>query len=226
MSNLIEGTRTEFTDNLNAEITQTKEYAEQQAQEKAESVRTDLETVTSGHQSMLEDLETNVINIDDFIGSRDRTLQSILDEQRAEIEQKIEVYNKNYPNLVVGSTLENIDGFEPYQTTEFKLRTEESLNYIRTYDVEGRNTLAYYFPDTVYLEQGNTYTIGVDFRSDSVEDLDYIYFMGPHDNVALTPLAQTRGLTADGTWHRYYFTFDWVNTTRHARFMIGTLLSQ
>ena len=50
--------------------------------------------------------------------------------------------------------------------------------------------------------------------------------MGPSNNVALTPLAQTRGLTADGTWHRYYFTFDWVNTTRHARLMIGTLLSQ
>src|SRR5699024_7200294 len=180
---------------------------------------------TNGHQAMLQELETNVMNIDDFIGSRDRTLQSILDEQRAEIEQKIEVYNKNYPNLVVGSTLENIDGFEPYQTTEFELRTEESLNYIRTYDVEGRNTLAYYFPDTVYLEQGNTYTIGVDFRSDSVEDLDYIYFMGPYNNVALSPLAQTRGLTADGKWHRYYFTFDWVNTTRHARLMIGTLLS-
>src|SRR5699024_9160304 len=51
MTNLIEGTRAEFTDNLNAEITQTKEFAEQQAQEKAESVRTDLETVTSGHQA-------------------------------------------------------------------------------------------------------------------------------------------------------------------------------
>src|SRR5699024_8847760 len=181
---------------------------------------------TNGHQAMLQELETNVMNIDDFIGSRDRTLQSILDEQRAEIEQKIEVYNKNYPNLVVGSTLENIDGFEPYQTTEFELRTEESLNYIRTYDVEGRNTLAYYFPDTVYLEQGNTYTIGVDFRSDSVEDLDYIYFMGPYNNVALTPLEQTRGLTADGTWHRYYITFTWVDTTRQARLMIGTNFSR
>src|SRR5699024_7276299 len=110
MTNLIEGTRAEFTDNLNAEIAQTKEYAEQQAQKKADAVRTDLETVTNGHQAMLQELETNVMNIDDFIGSRDRTLQSILDEQRAEIEQKIEVYNKNYPNLVVGSTLENIDG--------------------------------------------------------------------------------------------------------------------
>src|SRR5699024_7469534 len=68
MTNLIEGTREEFTDNLNTEITQTKEYAEQQAQEKAEAVRTDLEMVTSGHQAMLDDLESDVMNIDDFLG--------------------------------------------------------------------------------------------------------------------------------------------------------------
>src|SRR5699024_756908 len=135
-----------------------RDYAEQQAQEKATAVRTDLETVTSGHQAMLQDLETNVMNIDDFIGPRDRSLQSILDEQRLILEEKIEVYNKNYPNLVVGSTLENIDGFEPYSESEIEMRTEESLNYIRTYPVrEGAN--AYYFPDTVYLEQGETYTL-------------------------------------------------------------------
>src|SRR5699024_6195519 len=132
----------------------------------------------------LEDLESNVMNIDDFIGPRDRSLQSILDEQRLILEEKIEVYNKNYPNLVVGSTLENIDGFEPYLESEIEIRTEESLNYIRTYPVrEGAN--AYYFPDTVYLEEGETYTLAFDFRSDSVKDLDYTYFMGRHSNVHL-----------------------------------------
>ena len=222
----VDTTRNELEQGYTDAVEQAKRYAEEQSKAHADAVESKLDAVTGSHAGMLADLQSNVMDIDNFIGQRDKTLQQILDEERQTLEQKIEVYNKNYPNLVVGSTLENIDGFEPYQTTEFEIRTEESLNYIRTYDVEGRNTLAYYFPDTVYLEQGNTYTIGVDFRSDSVEDLDYIYFMGPSNNVALTPLAQTRGLTADGTWHRYYFTFDWVNTTRHARLMIGTLLSQ
>ena len=215
-----------WTNEFNQDVENAMKYAEEQAKAHANAVEIKLDTVTGSHAGMLADLQSDVMDIDEFIGQRDKTLQQILDEERQTLEEKIEIFNKNYPNLVVGSTLENIDGFEPYQTTEIELRTEESLNYIRTYDVEGRNTLAYYFPDTVYLEQGNTYTIGVDFRSDSVEDLDYIYFMGPNNNVALTPLAQTRGLTADGKWHRYYFTFVWVDTTRQARLMIGTLLSQ
>src|SRR5699024_6959346 len=66
MTNLIEVTRTDFTDNLNAEITQTKEYAEQQAQEKAEAVRTDLGAVTSGHQALIDGLKDNVMSIDEF----------------------------------------------------------------------------------------------------------------------------------------------------------------
>src|SRR5699024_1118543 len=87
MTNLIEGTRAEFTDNLNAEITQTKEYAEQQAQEKAESVRTDLGAVTSGHQAMLDSLQDNVMSIDDFLGdSRSITL----DERFQSITQTFE----------------------------------------------------------------------------------------------------------------------------------------
>ena len=222
----VDTTRSELEQGYTDAVEQAKRYAEEQSKAHADSVESKLDAVTGSHAGMLADLQSDVMNIDEFIGQRDKTLQQILDEERQTLEQKIEIYNKNYPNLVVGSTLENIDGFEPYQTSEFELRTEESLNYIRTYDVEGRSVLAYYFPDTVYLEQGNTYTIGVDFRSDSVEDLDYIYFMGPNNNVALTPLAQTRGLTADGKWHRYYFTFDWINTTRQARLMIGTNFNQ
>src|SRR5699024_6815244 len=221
----VDTTRSELEQGYTDAVEQAKRYAEEQSKAHANADEIKLDTVTGSHAGMLADLQSNVMNIDEFIGQRDKTLQQILDEERQTLEQKIEIYNKNYPNLVVGSTLENIDGFEPFQSTEIELRTEESLNYIRTYDVEGRINLAYYFPDTVYLEQGNTYTIGIDFRSDSVEDLDYIFFMGPYGNVALTPLAQTRGLTADGKWHRYYFTFDWVNTTRHARLMIGTSLS-
>src|SRR5699024_10985125 len=97
--------------------------AESDAKAKADSVQSNLDSFKDVHQQLYDSVTADIMNIDEFIGPRDRTLQSILDEQRAEIEQKIEVYNKNYPNLVVGSTLENIDGFEPFQTTEFELRT-------------------------------------------------------------------------------------------------------
>ena len=217
----VDNTRSELEQGYTDAVEQAKRYAEEQSKAHANAVEIKLDTVTGSHAGMLADLQSNVMDIDEFIGQRDKTLQQILDEERQTLEEKIEIFNKNYPNLVVGSTLENIDGFEPYQTTEIELRTEESLNYIRTYDVEGRNTLAYYFPDTVYLEQGNTYTLGIDFRSDSVEDLDYIYFIGPYSNVPLDT-ALLRGFTADGNWHRYYITFTWVDTTRQARLMVGT----
>lgn len=201
-----------------------KEHATQQAIEKSNLVKAELENVTRNHASMIEGLETDVLGVNTFIGSRDRTLDEILNNQRAELEQKIEVYNRNYPNLVIGSTLENIDGFEPYLESEFELRTNESLNYIRTYPVRTAAN-AYYYPDTVYLEQGKTYTLAFDFRSDVVKDLDYVYFMGPYSNVSLDT-ALLRNFEADGTWHRYYVTFAWVNTTRQARLMVGTNFNQ
>ena len=217
----VDNTRSELEQGYTDAVEQAKRYAEEQSKAHANAVEIKLDTVTGSHAGMLADLQSNVMDIDEFIGQRDKTLQQILDEERQTLEEKIEIFNKNYPNLVVGSTLENIDGFEPYQTSEFELRTEESLNYIRTYDVGERSVQAYLFPDTVYLEQGNTYTLGVDFRSDSVEDLDYIYFIGPYSNVPLDT-ALLRGFTADGNWHRYYITFTWVDTTRQARLMVGT----
>src|SRR5699024_10469930 len=100
MTNLIEGTRTEFTDNLNAEISQTKEYAEQQAQEKAESVRTDLGAVTSGHQSMLDSLQDNVMNIDDFLGDKSVGLNELLYNERMLFEERINSINTWHYNLL------------------------------------------------------------------------------------------------------------------------------
>ena len=214
-----------WTNVFNKDVENAMKYAEEQAKVHADAVESKLDNVTGSHAGMLADLQSNVMNIDEFIGQRDKTLQQILDEERQTLEQKIEIYNKNYPNLVVGSTLENIDGFEPYQTSQIELKTEESLNYIRVHYDPNRSVTGYLFPDTVYLEQGNTYTLGVDFRSDEVIDLDYIYFMGPYNNVALTPLEQLRDLSNDGKWHRYYFTFEWKNTTRNARLMMATSFS-
>lgn len=220
----VDGARRDMEQGYTSAVEQALQYAEEQATEKANAVQSNLENVTNSHKGLIDALERNVLNIDTFIGSRDRTLDEILNDQRIQLEQKIEVYNRNYPNLVIGSTLENIDGFEPYLESEFELRTNESLNYIRTYPVR-TDANAYYYPDTVYLEQGKTYTLAFDFRSDVVKDLDYVYFMGPYSNVSLDT-ALLRNFEADGTWHRYYVTFAWVNTTRQARLMVGTNFNQ
>src|SRR5699024_688948 len=105
-----------WTNKFNQDVENAMKYAEEQAKVHADAVESKLDDVTGSHAGMLADLQSDVMDIDEFIGQRDKTLQQILDEERQALEEKIEIYNKNYPNLVVGSTLENIDGFEPYQT--------------------------------------------------------------------------------------------------------------
>src|SRR5699024_5124019 len=56
ITGVIDSTRNEMESEFNESVQNTREYAEQQAQEKATAVRTDLETVTSGHQAMLDSL--------------------------------------------------------------------------------------------------------------------------------------------------------------------------
>lgn len=63
MTNLIEGARTEFTDNLNTEITQTKNYAEQQAQAKAGAVGDKLDAFSERHEALLSDIGTDVAEL-------------------------------------------------------------------------------------------------------------------------------------------------------------------
>src|SRR5699024_113992 len=60
----VDTTRTELEDSINKSIKSAKSYAEQQAQEKSDAVKSELETVTNGHQQMLDDLESNVMSID------------------------------------------------------------------------------------------------------------------------------------------------------------------
>src|SRR5699024_4495141 len=130
MTNLIEGTRAEFTDNLNAEITQTKEYAEQQAQEKADTVRSDLETVTSGHQAMIDSLQDNVISIDDFLGdSRSVTLDERFQDITMNFEERIKNIDSTHYNIVRGTSFDNPDLMLNHGQTE--IITNETDNFAR-----------------------------------------------------------------------------------------------
>src|SRR5699024_6208103 len=92
ITGVIDSTRDEMATNFNSKVNDARTYAEQQAAERADAVRTDLETVTSGHQSMLADLEINVMNIDDFLGD----ISSItLDERLQNINRNFEERIRN-----------------------------------------------------------------------------------------------------------------------------------
>src|SRR5699024_6570931 len=96
----VDTTRTELEDSINKSIKSAKSYAEQQAQEKSDAVKSELETVTNGHQQMLDDLESNVMSIDDFIGNKTVSLNEMLYNERMFFEERINSINTWHYNLL------------------------------------------------------------------------------------------------------------------------------
>lgn len=209
MTNLIEGTRTEFTDNLNTEITQTKEYAEQQAQEKAETVRTDLETVTSGHQALIDGLKDNVMSIDEFIGDKTTPLNKILLDERVLIEDKINSISTWHYNLLRGSRFDEQSMYS-LSLSRGEIITTESVPFFR-------NNLSSAVPYIGLLEEfpldsDREYTFSIDYRTNSVIALNYVTFISRDgtSNVSLHSLSREGNhdeLVMDGGWRRAYFRF-------------------
>src|SRR5699024_8472644 len=101
ITGVIDCTREEMEMEFNESVQNTREYAEQQAAEKATAVRTDLETVTSGHQGMIDDLQSSVLDIDDFLGSdRNIGLNEMLYNERIYMEERINSINTWHYNLL------------------------------------------------------------------------------------------------------------------------------
>lgn len=215
--------RSEIEEDYNQAVTSAREYAEQQAVQHANVVDGKLETMRGIHAGLIDDVSNNIVDINDFLGARDKTLQLILDEQRTDLERKIELYNRTHPNLQVGTTFENIQGWRPWQGRqgELELRTDEALNFVRIHP-DGSNTPSMESLETITLEADKHYVVAVDFRSDVVNDLDNSYFLSSSGNVSLST-SQTRGLIADSTWHRYYFDFDMTGReSTDYKLMLGT----
>src|SRR5699024_5058225 len=90
----------ELESSINTSIESAKSYAEQQAKEKSDAVKNELEIVTNGHQQMLNDLESNVMNIDDFIGDKTVGLNELLYNERMLFEERINSINTWHYNLI------------------------------------------------------------------------------------------------------------------------------
>ena len=222
MTNLIEGTRTEFTDNLNTEITQTKEYAEQQAQAKAETVRTNLEIVTSGHQAMIDSLQDNVMNIDDFLGdSRSLTL----DERLLNINQNFEERIKNIDSSVYNMLRDTRFDENFWRTfSGSSIQTDETINYAR-FNLTANNQPNIRTSETLRFDEGTQYRIVIEYRTDAVPELDYMYLFpssgGDIDINAIADGVGFRELNTDGQWNKRVLTFT-PNRTLDAILAMGS----
>lgn len=210
MTNLIEGTRAEFTDNLNAEITQTKEYAEHQAQEKADTVRTDLALVTDGHQQMIDNLESNVMNIDDFLGdSRSVTLDERFQDITMSFEERIRNIDSTHYNMIRGTSFDNPDLISKHSSVE--IITNETDNFARL--GLGTTSLPYVgLTEYFNVEAGQTYHLIFMYRTNDVPEIDYARLRPPSDyggdliiEDGMTP--EEKSTTMSGAWTKKEVTF-------------------
>lgn len=179
MTEKIETERTQMEADLNRSVIETKGYAEQQAQEKAESVRTELETVTNGHQQMLDSLQENVINIDDFLGdSRSITLDERFQDIKTNFEERIRNIDSTHYNIVRGTSFDDPNLMSNHGQTE--ILTNETDNFARL--GLGTTSLPYLMLREYFnIEAGETYNLIFTYRTADVPEIDFIRLRPPND---------------------------------------------
>src|SRR5699024_7412865 len=136
ITGVIDSTRNEMETEFNESVQSAREYAEQQAQEKATAVRTDLETVTSGHQAMLDSLQDNVMSIDDFIGAnRNITLDQRLLDMTTDFNDRLSNASRSASNMIRGSRFDESSLYTLFYGVS--IQTTEDINFARLDGITG-----------------------------------------------------------------------------------------
>src|SRR5699024_4709422 len=227
ITGVIDSTREEIEMEFNDSVQNTREYAEQQAQERADAVRTDLETVTSGHQSMLDSLQDNVMSIDDFLGSaRDITLDERLQRINRDFIEEINSINLNTAKMLQGTNYDEPDRINLYDNTDLLNRGDYNVVRVgRPGGNEGTNTASFMMTEPVYIEANKDYFLYIEYRSFSTPELDYLTIATESGFFALYDADKlTEGftdLTTDGSWRRAKIRIN-TNTAREGQIRIGT----
>ena len=209
MQNLLDTKSDEWTENFNQSVAESKEYAEQQAQEKASAVKTELENVTDGHQSMLLQLESNVMNIDDYLGdAREIPLDQRFLDMTQNFEERISSVREGNYNMVRGTSL---DESSIIYLNGMDLVTTESINYVSAWSNSGFPYLR--FLENITIEARKQYTLSFDYRTDKVPEMDVVRIRridGTLFNIRDIENydeANIYELVMDNTWHRAYIRF-------------------
>ena len=205
----VETNRNQVEQIINTAEQSAKDYAEQQAREKATAVRTDLEMVTSGHQQMIDDLESNVLNIDEYLGDvREIPLDQRLLDITQVFDERINGIREGNYNMIRGTSL---DESSIIYLNGMDLVTDERLNYASAWLNAGFPYLR--FLENITLEAGKQYTLSFDYRTDKVPEMDVVrikridgtwYNIKDASNHDETNVYE---LIMDNTWRRAFIRF-------------------
>ena len=220
----VDTTRSELETSIKTSIDSANEYAEQQAQAKADAVKTELETVTSGHQAMLDSLQDNVMSIDDFLGnSREITLDERFQDITQEFEERIRNIDSTHYNMIRGTSFDNPDLFSKHAQVE--LITNEVDNFVRM--GTGTTNIPYVMNSQYFkIEGGKEYHLVFMYRTTEVPEVDFVEFRtasGTNVPLRLHDILPVEVFKTEmtGQWTKKVITFK-NDEDRNVRLFLGT----
>src|SRR5699024_9338329 len=157
-----------------------------------------------------------------------------LESTKESLEQQLKEANTTLTDMIDNITGDNrnyIIGTSLMDDSQFHLHggsiipDSETIEYVH-FDSSGisDNLPHIKFHNTNTYNAGDTYTLALDFRSDTVTELDYICLCTDTEhNILHTDMQpQPFNLTSDGQWHRHFMQFTPETDLVNAYVKIGT----
>lgn len=220
----IDTARQEVEQGYTDAVEQAKQFAEQQAAAHAEAVQSNLDSVTRTHQDILNSLERDVINIDNFLGdSRSITLDERFQQITLNFENQLRDIDSTHFNIIRGTSFDEPELIAKHSSVE--IITNETDNFVRM--GLGTTAVPYVMPTEYFnVEAGQKYNLMFSYRTEDVPEIDYIRLRPPLDfggDLAVESLVPIESLRTDmsGHWTKMTVTFV-ADRDMPVRLLLGT----
>src|SRR5699024_10279273 len=206
----VDNTRSELEQGYTDAVEQTKRYAEEQSKAHANAVESKLDTVTGSHAGMLADLQSNVMDIDEFLGdSRSVTLDERFQNITENFEERIRNIDSTHYNIMRGTSLDDSNRYILQSTV--KLITDEVDNFARL-GLGTSNTPYLMTADYFHMAGVQEYTLVFMYRTTDVPEIDLVEFRGAPgigEGLLLTDVLPSEEFETkkSGQWEKKIITF-------------------
>ena len=199
----VDTTRSELEQGYTDAVEQAKRYAEEQSKAHADAVENKLDAVTGSHAGMLADLQSDVMDIDEFLGdSRSLTLDERFQNITENFEERIRNIDSTHYNIIRGTSFDNPDLFAVH--SQVQVITNEVDNFVRM--GTGTTNLPYVMNMEYFnVVKGKTYYLVFMYRTTEVPEIDFIEIRPPSEygtgqNIFLTMTAEEKATVMTGHW--------------------------
>ena len=220
----VDTTRSELEQGYTDAVEQAKRYAEEQSKAHANAVEIKLDTVTGSHAGMLADLQSDVMDIDEFLGdSRSVTLDERFQNITENFEERIRNIDSTHYNMIRGTSFDNPDLISKHSTVE--IITNEVDNFARL--GLGTTSLPYVMNTEYFHMEGNKeYHLVFMYRTEDVPEIDFIEFRtapGDVPGMTVSDFLSTEEMQTNmtGQWTKKVITFKTTHEMT-VRLLIGT----